>query len=399
MNAGIILGQKPLNILGNMQQGQNMAIQQRQFKDQNALSSAYQQHGAGAMNGDQNALNALAGFDPAMAGSFKQQGIASQRADANLNMRQQEFAMATQQYAQGLSAQERAAEAAKLEGTLNGAASFYAKGDEAGYNQWLIDNDTDPVEFPFGQFEAVAARAGTVIETLRGMQEANAPAAGPEWRAATPDEAAAYGAKGGQINTQTNQFKHTPVAKNTRITSDGKGGFTLEEGDLEPATKANPSAPEAMVAAIDGILNDPALGMSTGILSPLQNLPGTPMKRFQGRAQQLEGQAFLQAFESLKGAGQITEVEGAKATQAIGRIDSAQAPEDYKDALKELKEILVIGQGRPKGWAKLQQDKAKGGPARDFSVMPVEEMNQVDIESLSMDELEAFSRRYDELGS
>ena len=45
----------------------------------------------------------------------------------------------------------------------------------------------------------------------------------------------------------------------------------------------------------------------------MQKIPGTGSKRFGTRAAQLKGQAFLQAFEALKGAGQITEMEGAKA--------------------------------------------------------------------------------------
>ena len=44
-----------------------------------------------------------------------------------------------------------------------------------------------------------------------------------------------------------------------------------------------------------------------------QKIPGSDHTRFGARVAQLEGQAFLQAFESLKGAGQISEIEGEKA--------------------------------------------------------------------------------------
>jgi hypothetical protein len=101
-----------------------------------------------------------------------------------------------------------------------------------------------------------------------------------------------------------------------------------------------------MVASIDGILNDPALDSSTGWLSFLQGVPGTEQYRFGQRALQLQGQAFLQAFESLKGGGQITEVEGVKATQAIGRLSTAQNPADYRDALNELKGIVQAARTR-----------------------------------------------------
>lgn len=95
-----------------------------------------------------------------------------------------------------------------------------------------------------------------------------------------------------------------------------------------------------MLASIDGILNDPALDVSTGWLSWMQGVPGTDQYRFGQRALQLQGQAFLQAFESLKGGGQITEIEGQKAEQAIGRLNTAQNPADYRTALNELKSII-----------------------------------------------------------
>ncbi len=40
---------------------------------------------------------------------------------------------------------------------------------------------------------------------------------------------------------------------------------------------------------------------------------------FNAMLDQVQGGAFLQAFESLKGGGQITQIEGEKATQAIVR--------------------------------------------------------------------------------
>jgi len=137
------------------------------------------------------------------------------------------------------------------------------------------------------------------------------------------------------------------------IESTPGGGFTMRQGVGvgDDAGRMSPSDPQAMLNSIEGILNDPALDTSTGLLSPLQNIPGTPQRGFAARANQLEGQAFLQAFESLKGAGQITEIEGLKATQAIGRLDTAQSPTDYRNALNDLKEVLEAAQGRGQGGA------------------------------------------------
>jgi len=149
------------------------------------------------------------------------------------------------------------------------------------------------------------------------------------------------------------QYNSASQKSGMRVSSDGKGGFVFEEGPgvTSNVERADPSSPQAMIDSIDATLNDPALDAATGVLAWTQNIPGTASKRFGTRARQLEGQAFLQAFESLKGAGQITEIEGLKATQAIGRLDTSQSPEDYRDALTELRSILSKATTRPEGWA------------------------------------------------
>jgi hypothetical protein len=115
-----------------------------------------------------------------------------------------------------------------------------------------------------------------------------------------------------------------------------------------------------MVATIDGILNDPALDSSTGWLAWMQAVPGTDQYRFGQRALQLQGQAFLQAFESLRGGGQITVIEGEKATQAIGRLSTAQKPEDYRQALEELKAIINAAKERATTRATVTPDNRNG---------------------------------------
>jgi hypothetical protein len=64
----------------------------------------------------------------------------------------------------------------------------------------------------------------------------------------------------------------------------------------------------------------------------------------------VESQAFINAFESLKGAGQITEKEGEKASQALATLNRAMSPEAYKDAVKlfrnELIKLIDIAQSK-----------------------------------------------------
>lgn len=149
------------------------------------------------------------------------------------------------------------------------------------------------------------------------------------------------------------------------------------------------SGPGYMLDTVNGILNDPALNSSTGLLEWKQAIPGTDAYRFGTRVKQLEGQAFLQAFESLKGGGQITEIEGQKATQAIARIDSGMRSEDFREAMAELKDILGRALQRPRGWVDTNAGR--------IATMSAEELGALDLRSLSAEERAAARQRLTDL--
>ena len=75
-------------------------------------------------------------------------------------------------------------------------------------------------------------------------------------------------------------------------------------------------------------------------------VPGTNEANFRTVAEQLEGQVFLEAFEALKGAGQITEEEGRQATRARARLGRTQDEVEYRKSLMELHEITFNGTQR-----------------------------------------------------
>jgi hypothetical protein len=72
-------------------------------------------------------------------------------------------------------------------------------------------------------------------------------------------------------------------------------------------------------------------------------IPGTDVKDFQRRFGQIEGQAFLGAINTLRGTGQITEIEGAKATAALNRMSLAQSEVEFVRAAKEFEDVLRKG--------------------------------------------------------
>lgn len=94
---------------------------------------------------------------------------------------------------------------------------------------------------------------------------------------------------------------------------------------------------------IDALANDPYLPSMVGPLaSRLPNM-SADAARVQARMDQLKGGVFLQGYQMLKGGGAITEVEGAKAENAMARLNAAQNLQDYRAALGEFKDALVTG--------------------------------------------------------
>jgi len=83
---------------------------------------------------------------------------------------------------------------------------------------------------------------------------------------------------------------------------------------------------------------------------------GSDTASFEVRQKQIEGKAFLEAFNALKGGGSITEKEGEKGTAAIMRMNKASSEREYIAAARELQDIMRKGVERAKA-------KAGGGGA------------------------------------
>jgi len=99
---------------------------------------------------------------------------------------------------------------------------------------------------------------------------------------------------------------------------------------------------------------DPAEGFTdyVGLGFPGERfLEGSDAASYERRQLQIEGKTFLEAFESLRGGGAITEVEGAKGQQAISRMNKAQSEVEYVKAARELQEVVRKGVERARAKA------------------------------------------------
>jgi hypothetical protein len=89
----------------------------------------------------------------------------------------------------------------------------------------------------------------------------------------------------------------------------------------------------------------------------LRFIEGTETASFEPLYKSIKGQAFLDAFQRLKGGGQITEVEGQKATEALLKLDKAQNEKDFVKYAREFQENLQRG---------MELAKNKAGVSKEY---------------------------------
>jgi hypothetical protein len=123
-----------------------------------------------------------------------------------------------------------------------------------------------------------------------------------------------------------------------------------------------------LVGLVSDLVDHPGMPgvVGWGNVSGTLGIPGTDEAGFRSRLAQLEGKQFLQAYQSLKDGGAITEVEGRKAEAAISRLQQVnQKEEEYRQAAREFQEII---------WGGLNRAREKAGqpplPMPDGSMVP-----------------------------
>jgi hypothetical protein len=126
----------------------------------------------------------------------------------------------------------------------------------------------------------------------------------------------------------------------------------------------------SMRSTINDVLTHPGFSGSVGAknqayLFGLKSEPiaGTKEADFKALLDQVQGGAFLQAFESLKGGGQITQIEGEKATQAIVRAQQSQSEEGFKKSMNDFMSVLDRAEKRATSGETAQQPSAPAATA------------------------------------
>lgn len=401
LDPSIIMGGRAPDIVGSMARGGLAAQQINEVQKQNALAQFMQDQGAQVMAGDQNALNALARFDPRAALGIQsdRQGLEAgalgmQQTQQNMSQSQQKLEMLLRdeerqvlEIQQSADASQKAAAAAEIE---NAVKMGIAAPDAASWDAMMAQSKPEFVGM-FDNRNAIAARYMSMAEVLKQNTAPDAPV----WRAATPQEAQERGAQAGQINGKTGEFKRTPVDSGMAIETTPEGGMRLLQGPgagsggLRPKEPAigdayNPSEIDSVLGMIQDIKGSKALDTVTG---PLMGGGGNDVSQFGAarrvyygsegiatveRINQLQSNAWLAARAMLKGGGAITDYESQKAEAAMARLSRAKDKAEFVEALTDLETAITEGrakidaaQGRMPGAAAAKANAPQGGIIED----------------------------------
>lgn len=218
------------------------------------------------------------------------------------------------------------------------ARKRYGGGEFGMQGYWGVDENTgEPALFQLGK-----SGQGTVAKMPSGFKLAKDPIkvdAGTDWILLDPQTRQPVG----RISKN--------VAEKERLENVGK-----KTGEMQFDLPRIEQNAQLALKNIDDLRSHPGLPFAIGLGGWLPAIPNTQQAGAVALFDQLKGKTFLEAYNTLKGGGQITEVEGKKATDAIARLNRAQRRDDVDAALKDLEDVIKIG---------LERARRQSGQASD----------------------------------
>lgn len=146
-------------------------------------------------------------------------------------------------------------------------------------------------------------------------------------------------------DSKTGEVIGTTTKENRQEAADKAGGTVEGKSEAEAAVSLSGARKVAtqIKDQIDDVLNDPNLDSAVGSIQG--RLPSFRQGSidFDKKLERLQGQAFLQAREFLKGQGQITDFESKRAEAAMVQLSTAQSEDQFRAALREFKDAVDSG--------------------------------------------------------
>jgi hypothetical protein len=231
-------------------------------------------------------------------------------------------------------------------------------------------------EGPFGSRIVTDGSRFQVVEPQQASRTASAPAA------AGGTSTGKFGAPRMGVNPDTGRAGYFQVDEFGNERWLNAGSATAAEAEARVVGKTAGSSvvelpqvrenAQQMFDVLFKLKNSP-LNTIYGAASVAPVVPGTAQADAFALWDQVNGKAFLQAFESLKGGGQITEKEGERATAAITRLGNRKmSPGAAQEAIRELQAVAFRGLKRAEAAAGRAQAQAPaaGGNVVDFGSLP-----------------------------
>lgn len=430
MNAGIILqGQTP-DIMGSFSNGMAVRSQQNALAQQEGLANLYRTQGAQILAGDQQALNALAGIDPMQAMGVQQGRLGMDATrhgmkmdDANLGLRQEELAITKEnarmrgmEFAAQLDAQTAAQAAAELERAI--AMGSQAQTPE----QWdaiMAQLGPDGQQY-VGQFE----NRDMIIAGALGLKEALAMGQGPE---PTADMIEFQYAQENPAFAQYQTEQKKAGATNVTTTVGGAAGdSSTRPGQVFDEMKLSAEAARSAASGLralkeaeralqdgaitgfgaDARLSAAKLGALMGITDPsiianTETFRSAIAPQVAAMIRATVGSANISnadrefAEKAAGGAISLDEATIARLVDIMTRASEAVV----KSHTDRLNTVYPDGSGADRERALFAVDNPNEATAEtDFSKMGLAEIGQVDIGSLTPEQMDALEKRMTELG-
>ncbi|MBY2932519.1 lytic murein transglycosylase [Rhizobium leguminosarum] len=165
---------------------------------------------------------------------------------------------------------------------------------------------------------------------------------------------------GGQEVKRTTKENYEAAKDTAQGSTEGKAA-----GDAVSSLPADLMQADQTIKNIDQLLTSKGLNSIVGSVDQFRPswTMGADGRDALTRLKQLQGGAFLQAYGLLKGGGQITEVEGGKAQDAMARMDRSLDEPHFRAALKDFRDAVEQGVAKMKERAKVAAPSAPADPA------------------------------------
>ncbi|MGO7726724.1 phage tail tip lysozyme [Rhizobium johnstonii] len=165
---------------------------------------------------------------------------------------------------------------------------------------------------------------------------------------------------GGQEVKRTTKENYAAAKDTAQGSTEGKAA-----GDAVSSLPSDLMQADQTIKNIDELLTSKGLNSIVGSVDQFRPswTMGADGRDALTRLKQLQGGAFLQAYGLLKGGGQITEVEGGKAQDAMARMDRSLDEPHFRAALKDFRDAVEQGVAKMKERAKVAAPSAPADPA------------------------------------